>query len=149
MEHFANNAPADEPVAPRAVWPAIRRGLLGRCPHCGEGKLFRAYIKPVDACSVCGEDITPQRADDLPPYLAIFIVGHIVVGGYMATDSWLILDSWQHLAIWIPITILLSLVLLQPLKGGVIGLQWALRMHGFSGTPDEAAFETPLEPERL
>ncbi|PWW04277.1 uncharacterized protein (DUF983 family) [Hoeflea marina] len=147
MEHFSPNAPAGEPVAPRAVWPAVRRGMFSRCPNCGEGKLFRAYIKPVDNCGVCGEDMTHQRADDFPPYLAIFIVGHIVVAGYMATDSWLVLESWQHLAIWIPITTLLCLVLLQPMKGGVIGLQWALRMHGFGGTPDEAAFETALEPK--
>jgi hypothetical protein len=50
-----------------------------------------------------------HRADDLPAYLAIFIVGHIVVAGFMATDTWLVLESWQHLMIWIPITVILSL----------------------------------------
>jgi len=28
-------------------------------------------------------------------------------------------------------TLVLALGLLQPIKGGVIGLQWAYRMHGF------------------
>ena len=122
---------------PRDTSRAVKRGLLCRCPKCGEGKLFRAYLKPVDACSVCGEEMFHHRADDFPPYLAIFIVGHIVVGGFMATDTWLILESWQHLMIWIPITIILSLAILQPLKGAVIGLQWGLRMHGFGGETDE------------
>jgi uncharacterized protein (DUF983 family) len=117
----------------RNTGQAIKRGLLGRCPNCGEGKLFRAYLKSVDACASCGEEMFHHRADDLPAYLAIFIVGHVVVAGFMATDSWLVLESWQHLMIWIPITVILSLALLQPIKGGVIGLQWALRMHGFSG----------------
>ncbi len=146
MEQFGTK-PKDIEAArsARPVWPAIRRGLANRCPNCGEGKLFGAFLKPVDACAACGEEIHHHRADDLPPYLTIFIVGHIVVAGYLATDTWLVLESWQHLMIWIPLTIVMSLVLLQPLKGGVIGLQWALRMHGFGGTPDEAAFDFPLD----
>lgn len=131
------------PDAPRDTARAIKYGLRSRCPKCGEGKLFKAYLKPVDACAVCGEEMLHHRADDFPPYLAIFIVGHIVVAGFMATDRWLVLESWQHLMIWIPVTIILSLALLQPLKGGVIGLQWALRMHGFGGESDEARLAEP------
>lgn len=133
-------------TAPRNTARAIKRGLLGRCPNCGEGKLFKAYLKPVDACGVCGEEMFHHRADDFPPYLAIFIVGHVVVAGFMATDTWLVLESWQHLMIWIPVTVVLSLALLPPLKGGVIGLQWALRMHGF-GDEQEEAFPAPASVE--
>ena len=128
---------------PRDTWRAVKRGLLGRCPHCGEGKLFRAYLKSVDACSSCGEEMLHHRADDFPAYLAIFIVGHIVVAGFMATDTWLVLESWQHLMIWIPVTIVLTLAMLQPIKGGVIGLQWALRMHGFGGESEEPMLAEP------
>ena len=73
--------PEDRPAA-----RSIRRGLLGRCPACGEGRLFASFLKPVDACSVCGEEMHHHRADDLPPYLVITIVGHLVLGGYMMTD---------------------------------------------------------------
>lgn len=132
----------------RNTGQAIKRGLLSRCPNCGEGKLFRAYLKSVDSCSVCGEDISHHRADDLPAYLTIFIVGHIVVAGFMATDTWLVLESWQHLMIWIPVTILFTLALLQPVKGGVIGLQWGLRMHGFSGSDEEPMLEPVTEDGR-
>ncbi len=63
----------------RDVWTALKRGFRGRCPRCGQGKLFRAFLKVDDHCSVCGQDFTPHRADDLPAYLVIVIVGHIMV----------------------------------------------------------------------
>jgi uncharacterized protein (DUF983 family) len=121
----------------RPLWPAIKRGLLGRCPHCGEGKLFYAFTKTVDKCSVCGEEIHHHRADDLPAYLVIVVVGHIVLGGFMAVEATSVWPMWLHLAIWAPLTLILALVLLQPIKGGVIGLQWALYMHGFGGESDK------------
>src|SRR5437899_10541218 len=63
----------------RDLWSSLKRGFRGRCPRCGEGKLFRAFLKVDNRCSVCGLDFTPHRADDLPAYLVIIIVGHIVV----------------------------------------------------------------------
>lgn len=117
---------------------AMMRGFLNQCPACGSGKLFRSYIKPVEHCAACNEDYTHQRADDLPPYIVISIVGHIALGGFLMTDMvFLEWSSWFHLAIWVPITLILSLLLLQPVKGAVIGLQWALRMHGFGGKANE------------
>jgi uncharacterized protein (DUF983 family) len=115
----------------RSVWTALKRGFRGRCPRCGEGKLFRAFLKVDDHCSFCGLDFTPHRADDLPAYLVIVIVGHIVV----PTILWIETDYAPpvplQLAIYLPLTLVLSLLLLQPVKGAVVGVQWALRMHGF------------------
>ncbi|MBB4066710.1 DUF983 domain-containing protein [Gellertiella hungarica] len=122
----------------RPVTRSVMRGMLNTCPACGSGKLFRKFLKPVDHCAACNEDMSHQQADDLPPYLVIFIIGHITVGGFMMTDmiftEW---SSWLHLAIWTPITLVSALLLMQPVKGGVIGLQWALRMHGFGGARNE------------
>jgi uncharacterized protein (DUF983 family) len=125
--------------AERPVGRSILRGLLNTCPNCGSGKLFKAFLKPVDACAVCGEEMHHHRSDDLPPYLVIFVVGHVLLGGYMLTDMVFPLSMWVHMAIWLPMAILVSLASMQPIKGGVIGLQWALRMHGFGGTHDEDA----------
>jgi uncharacterized protein (DUF983 family) len=115
----------------RDVWTALKRGFRGRCPRCGEGKLFRAFLKVDDHCSVCQLDFTPHRADDLPAYLVIVIVGHIVV----PTILWIETDYSPSLAlqlsIYLPLTLILSLALLQPVKGAVVAIQWALRMHGF------------------
>ena len=121
----------------RPLWTAIKRGLLGRCPHCGKGKLFRAFVKSVDKCEVCGEELHHHRADDLPAYLVIVIVGHIVVGSFMAVEATTTLSNLQHALIWVPLTIILAVALLQPVKGAVIGLQWALYMHGFGDEKDE------------
>ncbi|WP_061935609.1 DUF983 domain-containing protein [Aureimonas sp. AU22] len=122
----------------RDVLQSMWRGFRMRCPHCGEGKLFRGFLKSVDHCERCGETYHHHRADDLPPYLTVFIVGHIVVALFMGAEEWADLSLAAHLAIWIPVTLILSLVLLQPLKGATIGLQWAVRMHGFGGEPAEA-----------
>jgi uncharacterized protein (DUF983 family) len=119
------------PVAKRDVWGSIKRGFRGRCPRCGEGKLFRAFLKVDNNCSACGLDFTPHRADDLPAYLVIVIVGHIVVPlALMIETNYAPPVAWQ-LAAYLPITLVASLLLLQPIKGAVVGMQWALRMHGF------------------
>ena len=115
----------------RDVWTAMKRGFRGRCPRCGEGKLFRAFLKVDNNCSVCGLDFTPHRADDLPAYLVIIIVGHIVVPIALLIETNYSPPVALQLAIYLPITLVASLLLLQPVKGTVVGMQWALRMHGF------------------
>lgn len=121
----------------RDLWTALRRGLAGRCPNCGEGKLFCAFLKVANQCSVCGQDFTPHRADDLPAYLVIIIVGHIVVPGILWIETEYAPPVALQLAIYLPFTLIASLLLLQPVKGAVVGLQWAFRMHGFGdGKPD-------------
>jgi len=115
----------------RNVWTALKRGLRGRCPRCGGGKLFRAFLKVDGHCPVCGLDYTPHRADDLPAYLVIIIVGHIVVPLVLMIETNYSPPVALQLAIYLPLTLVLSLLLLQPVKGAVVGVQWALRMHGF------------------
>ncbi len=116
----------------RDLMRSMKRGALGRCPHCGEGKLFRAYLKVTDTCPVCGEELFHQRADDAPPYVTIFIVGHVVVGGLLLAEDYIPdLPVALHVVVWTIVTIAMSLTLLPIVKGALIGLQWALRMHGF------------------
>lgn len=121
----------------RPVWNAMKRGALGKCPNCGEGRLFSSFLKTVRTCDYCGEEIHHHRADDLPAYLVVVVLGHVVVGAFMAVEASSSLSTWQHLAIWIPLTILSALVLIRPTKGAVVGLQWALYMHGFGGDQDQ------------
>ena len=115
----------------RDLWTAMKRGFMCRCPRCGEGKLFRAFLKVDDHCKTCGLDYTPHRADDLPAYLVIIIVGHIVVPVVLWVETNYSPAIWLQMAIYLPFTFLSSLLLLQPVKGAVVGFQWALRMHGF------------------
>jgi uncharacterized protein (DUF983 family) len=115
----------------RDGWLAIKRGLHCRCPNCGEGKLFRAFLKVNEKCPACGEELFHHRADDLPAYLVIVVVGHIVVPLALAIETSFAPPILLQLAIYLPLTLALSLLLLQPVKGAVVGLQWAFRMHGF------------------
>ena len=115
---------------------ALKSGARGRCPKCGRGRLFASFVKTHDQCGCCGETFHHHRADDLPAYLVILIVGHIVVGAFVGVEATSDLSLSQHLAIWIPVTIIMSLALLRPIKGAVVGLQWALYMHGFGGHDD-------------
>lgn len=124
-------------VEKRDVWAALKRGFRGRCPRCGQGKLFRAFLKTADNCSVCGLDFTPHRADDLPAYLVIVIVGHIVVPTALLVETNFAPPVWLQLSIYLPFTFFASLALLQPVKGAVVGLQWALHMHGFDENPPD------------
>lgn len=120
----------------RDAWKASGRGLRGRCPSCGEGRMFRAYLKVNDVCPQCGEELFHQRADDAPPYLTILVVGH-VVGSLMllAEEFWPDAPIWLHAMIWPTLALILSLWLLPMMKGGLIAYQWALRMHGFGEAP--------------
>ena len=116
---------------PKDLPQAMLRGFRCRCPACGEGTLFRAFLKVDDTCPACGEELHHHRADDFPAYLVIVIVGHIVVPLVLAVETHFAPAYWIHLVMWLPLTLGLSLGLLQPVKGAVVALQWFLGMHGF------------------
>jgi uncharacterized protein (DUF983 family) len=117
----------------RSTGQAMARGALQRCPACGRGRLFRAYLKVADTCPACSEELHHHRADDAPPYFTILIVGHVLIGGVLALEQAYAPASWIHASIWLPLGVVMSLVLLPLSKGALVGLQWALRMHGFAG----------------
>jgi uncharacterized protein (DUF983 family) len=141
----------------RAIWPAMLRGARCRCPNCGTGRMFRAYLKVADTCPDCREELHHQRADDAPPYFTMMIVGHVVIGGLLVVERTWQPEMWVHLAIWLPLTLALSLWLLPRVKGALIGLQWAARMHGFGAgdvgdsdpaLPEAWPAQNPVAPER-
>lgn len=125
----------------RDLWTAMMRGFRCRCPECGEGKLFDSFLKTKAACSECRLEFHHHRADDLPAYLVIVIVGHIIVPLVLAVETNYTPSYLFHALVWLPLTLGMSLALLQPVKGSIVGLQWAFRMHGF----DEHAPIDPLE----
>ncbi|MBL8790749.1 MAG: DUF983 domain-containing protein [Rhizobiales bacterium] len=130
--------------APRSWTNASLRGFATRCPACGNGKLFSGYLTVNPVCSGCGLELHHQRADDAPPYLTIFIVGHIIVPLLLVVEKVWHPELWIHFALWLPLTLFLSLWLLPRVKGAVIGLQWAFGMHGFAaGAEHEKQALTP------
>lgn len=132
-------------MLPRLALPdsyksAILRGIRGKCPRCGEAKLFGKFLKPVACCTGCGQDWTLHQADDFPPYISIIITGHImapILIEFGAQTAW---PMWVRLAASVVIASALLISLLQPAKGGIIALQWWNGMHGFkSAGRDELA----------
>jgi uncharacterized protein (DUF983 family) len=101
--------------------------LSGRCPRCGEGRLFQGYLALPPCCSVCGLDYTPFQAGDGPAVFVILIVGAVVAGGALLTEVNFHPPYWVHALIWGPMVVILSLSLLRPLKAGMIVLQYKHR----------------------
>jgi len=107
------------------IWTGLRRGLHRTCPTCGQGALFRGYLTVREHCPVCGADNTIYPSDDLPPYLTIAILGHLIVPLFILVDLHLAPPLWVEFAIWLPLTAILTLALLPFVKGAAIGLCWA------------------------
>ncbi|RAH99324.1 hypothetical protein DLJ53_22565 [Acuticoccus sediminis] len=116
----------------RSPMDAMMKGMMGRCPNCGVGSLFDGFLKVRDTCPHCGEALYHHRADDAPPYIVMSFVGIFVVAVMFYVEIAYEPALWIHAAIFLPLTIVLSLVLLRPTKGLMVGLQWAKRMHGFN-----------------
>lgn len=120
--------PADRPLG-----PALRRGWQRRCPNCGAGPMLRGYLKVRDTCPVCGEALHHHRADDGPAYLTILIVGHLMAPLLLFTFTHWRPEPLVLASVFTVGTVGLSLFLLPRLKGAMVALQWAKRMHGFGG----------------
>lgn len=123
--------PQPTATLPHSAWSAIGRGLRECCPRCGEGRLFRNWLKPRECCPACGLDLRPQQADDFPAYLSIFVTGHMLAPVIILLVRDFVLSVWQLAAILLPLATAMMLAMLQPAKGAVIAAQWWNGMHGF------------------
>ena len=110
---------------PNGVTTGLLRGAKLRCPNCGEGALFRGYLKVEPICPACGHDNGHYRADDAPPYFTILIVGHLVIAPLLAFPFIWRWPLWLVLGLTLPAVAVLTLVLLPRVKGAVIGFHWA------------------------
>ena len=134
LDHAALD-PYDDAGLERDMLLAMRRGWSCRCPRCGDAPLYGRYLKVEPRCAHCGLALEGHRADDAPPYFTIFIVAHIIVPLMLMLEQNFHPPEWLHMVLWLPLTLLLSLWLLPRVKGCLIGLQFARRMHGFGSEP--------------
>ena len=117
---------AARPPLGTALW----RGLKGRCPACGKGRLFARYLKPVSNCAACGEALGHVRSDDAAPWLTILVVGHIVVPLMLAVERASQWPEWVAMIVWPLVALILTVVLLPRAKGTLMGVIWATRAPG-------------------
>jgi uncharacterized protein (DUF983 family) len=124
---------ADLAFASSRDWKqAALKGARNRCPACGQAHLFAHALRPFDACPACREDWTPQRADDFPAYLVILILGHILVPIVVAANMRWDMPQGAQMIAWPALAAVIAVLMIRPMKGAVIGAQWAMRMGGFA-----------------
>jgi len=112
----------------RNAMTGLKRGLARRCPNCGEGHLFRGYLKVDPTCEACGHDNGAYRADDGPAYFTILIVGHLLIGPMLCFPFIWQANPLLVLTTTLPLVAVATLVLLGFVKGAFIGVQWGARV---------------------
>jgi uncharacterized protein (DUF983 family) len=120
-------------------FPAIsltRAALACRCPRCGEGALFTGLLTVRPSCPACGLDLSAQDAGDGPAVFVIFFLGLIVVGLAAIVEIKFSPPLWVHIVLWTPLIIGGAIVMLRPLKAGLIALQFR---HNLLHHPPPAA----------
>jgi len=111
----------------------FRAALACRCPRCGEGRLFTGLLTVRPACPACGLDFSAQDAGDGPAVFVIFFLGLIVVGLAAVVELKFAPPIWVHLLLWAPLIVAGAILMLRPLKAGLIALQY--RHHLLGGPP--------------
>jgi uncharacterized protein (DUF983 family) len=102
----------------------IIRGLRGRCPRCGEGRLFQGFLKLRPRCERCGLDFNFADAGDGPAVFVILLGGAIVVCAALITEVVYQPPYWVHAMLWLPLILIVTLSPLRPIKGLMIALQY-------------------------
>jgi len=102
----------------------IGRGLRGRCPRCGQGRLFRGFLTLQPACERCDLDYGFADAGDGPAVFVILIGGFIVVFAALITEISYQPPYWVHAALWLPLILIVTLAPLRMIKGLLIALQY-------------------------
>jgi uncharacterized protein (DUF983 family) len=109
-------------VAPTEL--PMGRGLRGRCPACGKGRLFQGFLTLRPACEHCGLDYGFADAGDGPAVFAILFGGAIVVFAALITEVAYQPPYWLHAVLWLPLILIVTLAPLRPIKGLLIALQY-------------------------
>ena len=107
--------------------PLWQSGLLCRCPRCGRGRLYAAYLKIAPACGVCGLDYGFADAGDGPAVFVILIAGAFIVAAAMFVEINYRPPYWLHAVLWLPLTLTLCLGLLPPFKATLFAFQYRNR----------------------
>ena len=102
----------------------IVTGLTGRCPRCGQGRLFDGFLTLRPYCKVCGLDYSFTDAGDGPAVFVILLAGFVVVGAALIVEFRYQPPYWLHAVIWLPLILLATLGPLRSIKGLLIALQF-------------------------
>ena len=110
-----------------ATLTCLLRGARRRCPACGEGKIFVAYLKRAERCPVCNESFEGLDAEDGPAWLTIGLVAHIVIPLLIFLEMHAALPWGQEGVIVMTATVVSALALLPVSKGIFIAALWLMK----------------------
>ncbi len=96
---------------------------LGRCPVCGQGKLFKSYLKIADSCAICGTNFKAAETGDGPVVFVILIAGFAACTGLLISIVAWDWSAQRALMTWPAVAIVLSLILMPMLKGLMLASQ--------------------------
>lgn len=125
-----------QPQAPPAISPYLA-GLLGRCPRCGKGALFKGFLALTDRCEVCGLEFDPATSGDGPAVFIVLVAGCVLTGAALLVEIAYQPPLWLHAALWLPLGLALPLLLMRPFKATLVALQYHYRAEeGRRADPD-------------
>ncbi|WP_158815677.1 DUF983 domain-containing protein [Methylocapsa sp. S129] len=102
----------------------ISAGLAGRCPRCGDGRMFSGFINVAPRCENCGLDYSFAESGDGPAVFVALFGGFVVLGAALWTEVVYQPPMWVHMVVFLPLTLIVCLGLLRPFKGLLIALQY-------------------------
>lgn len=111
-------------------WRELLLGFRQLCPCCGGRPIYRAYLKPVEACAQCGTPLGAIRTDDIAPYFTILIVGHVVAPLLLFVEQTWHPPVWVHWSLWPALVLALTFWSLPRVKGSIVALMWHLGLRG-------------------
>jgi len=112
----------------------IFRGLMRRCPYCGQGKIFEGYLTPKSECPVCYSDFSGIRTDDAAPWATILLVGHLMAPVVIVTIG-MDIGTWALTALFMIVSMVFAAAALPIMKGLFFALNWHLGVR--YDDPDE------------
>ena len=102
----------------------IRCGWKGLCPRCGEGRMFRKWLKLADKCNVCGLDFRFASPDDGPAFFSLCIIAFPLIFFVVWLQVKYDPPFWVHLLTSFPLLGIGCILPLQPLKGWLVASQY-------------------------
>ena len=119
------------PYRPRpTLGTAVGRALSGRCPNCGQGRLFASFLKQVQSCPECDEAFGHIRSDDAAPWLTILVVGHVLIPVVLMVEREDVLPYWFSMTFWPLLALAMSLAFLPKAKALFLGVIWSTKAQG-------------------
>lgn|SRR5690554_5073252 len=115
-----------KPPEDRNALRAMGRGFAGKCPNCGDGRMFSGFLT-LKKCDVCGEQLDQYEPSLLLPLAVGIVIVTIVAHVYFALEIMGLGSPILSISVIVPISVVLSLLIIRPFKGALVGLLWSMK----------------------